>query len=83
MIAKIEAAAGFTIIDRSITPLAPTPLGRGFLHEARQILQTAREQATAHPNPEEGREAGRGQAANPSAAGWMRAGMPVSGLPPA
>jgi DNA-binding transcriptional LysR family regulator len=40
---KIENAAGFTIIDRTITPLAPTQRGREFLHEARQILHAAQE----------------------------------------
>ncbi|GAA4617268.1 TniQ family protein [Actinoallomurus liliacearum] len=40
---KIENAAGFTIIDRTTTPLTPTQRGREFLHEARQILYAARE----------------------------------------
>ena len=43
-ITKIETAAGFTIIDRSGTPLAPTAAGREFIQEAVQILQTAEEQ---------------------------------------
>ena len=44
MIAKIEAAAGFPIIDRSSTPLPPTDAGRGFVREAHQILQAAWDQ---------------------------------------
>jgi hypothetical protein len=44
---KIETAAGFTIIDRSATPLAPTEPGREFLREALQILKTAQERVTA------------------------------------
>jgi DNA-binding transcriptional LysR family regulator len=56
MIAKIETAAGFRIIDRSATPLSPTDAGRGFIREAHQILQAARKQATVRPNPEEGHE---------------------------
>ncbi len=32
----------FSIIDRSATPLTSTERGRDFLHEAIQILQTAR-----------------------------------------
>ena len=46
MLRKIETAAGFTIIDRSATPLTPTERGRDFLREALQILQAAREQIT-------------------------------------
>ena len=44
MVAKIETAAGFRIIDRSATPLSPTDAGREFIREAHQILQAAREQ---------------------------------------
>jgi hypothetical protein len=51
MIAKIETAAGFRIVDRSCTPLAPTDIGHGFIREALQILQAAREQTTAHQHP--------------------------------
>jgi hypothetical protein len=47
MIAKIEAAAGFLIIDRSGAPLSPTDAGRDFIREAHQILQAAREQTAA------------------------------------
>jgi DNA-binding transcriptional LysR family regulator len=43
MVHKIETVAGFTIIDRSATPLTSTQQGRDFLREALQILQTARE----------------------------------------
>src|SRR5258708_27351410 len=43
MVHKIETAAGFTIVDRSASPLTSTEWGRDFLHEAIQILQTARE----------------------------------------
>lgn len=43
MVHKIETAAGFTIIDRSATPLTSTEQGRDFLREALQILQTARD----------------------------------------
>jgi len=50
MIHKIEIAAGFTIIDRSATPLTPTPAGREFLREALQVLQAAHEQAAAPEN---------------------------------
>jgi hypothetical protein len=42
-ITKIETAAGFTIIDRSSAPLAPTAAGREFIQEALQILRIARE----------------------------------------
>ncbi|HUZ39078.1 MAG TPA: hypothetical protein VMV17_22365 [Streptosporangiaceae bacterium] len=42
-ITKIETAAGFTIIDRSATPLAPTEPGCEFLREALPILQAAHE----------------------------------------
>ena len=44
MLHKIESAAGFTIIDRTSTPLAPTAPGREFLHEASQILWIAQQQ---------------------------------------
>ena len=56
IVAKIETAAGSRIIDRSSTPLSPTDAGRQFICEAHQVLQAAWEQATAHPNPEEGRQ---------------------------
>ena len=36
---KIEAAAAFTIIDRSTTPLTPTPAGHEFLREAFEVLR--------------------------------------------
>ncbi|MEU1473406.1 hypothetical protein ABZ434_34990 [Streptomyces sp. NPDC005761] len=35
----IERAAGFTIIDRAVSPLAPTNRGQEFLHEAAEILR--------------------------------------------
>src|ERR1017187_8929850 len=60
MIAKIETAAGFPLIDRSSTPLTPTDAGREFIREALQILQAAREQTTAHPDPQGGTRGGRG-----------------------
>jgi hypothetical protein len=41
-ITKIETAAGFTIIDRSNTPLAPTAAGGEFIQEALQIRRIAR-----------------------------------------
>lgn len=44
MVHLIETAAGFTIIQRSATPLAPTAEGQEFLREALQILQAAREE---------------------------------------
>jgi hypothetical protein len=44
MVHKIETAAGFTIIDRSGKPLAPTTAGRQFIQEAFQILRIAQEQ---------------------------------------
>jgi len=44
MLHKIETAAGFTIIDRSSRPLAPTAAGREFIREASQILRIAQEQ---------------------------------------
>ena len=72
MIAKIEKAAGFPIIDRSSTPLSPTDAGRELIGEALQILHAAKEQTTAYPNPEGGREdAGiqPGHAGNASAVG--------------
>lgn len=52
MIAKIETAAGFVIIDRSGTPLSTTDAGRAFICEAHQILQAAREQTKPHLDPE-------------------------------
>jgi hypothetical protein len=51
MVRKIELAAGFTIVDRSSTPLAPTADGRGFIREALQILRIA--QATEAAQHEE------------------------------
>jgi hypothetical protein len=68
MIAKIETAAGFPIIDRSGTPLSTTDVGRAFICEAHQILQAAREQTKPHPDPEGRREVPPGHAENPSAA---------------
>jgi DNA-binding transcriptional LysR family regulator len=69
MIRKIETGAGFRIIDRSSTPLAPTDGGREFIREALQILQAAREQ-TPHPRwGFEDAEVPCGHAENPSAAG--------------
>jgi hypothetical protein len=56
MLRKIETAAGFTIIDRSSTPLSPTDAGRDFIHEAHQILRAAWEQTAARPYPEGGCE---------------------------
>ena len=47
MIAKIDTAAGFRIIDQSSAPLTPTDSGREFIREAHQILQAAWEQARA------------------------------------
>jgi DNA-binding transcriptional LysR family regulator len=44
MIAKIEKAAGFRIIDRSSKPLTPTDAGRELIREAHQILQAAQDQ---------------------------------------
>jgi len=44
MLHKIETAAGFTIIDRSGRPLAPTAAGREFICEAFQILRIAQGQ---------------------------------------
>jgi len=44
MLHKIETAAGFTIIDRSGRPLAPTAAGCEFIQEALQILRIAQEQ---------------------------------------
>ena len=52
MLHKIETAAGFTIIDRSITPLTPTSPGREFLREASLVLQAAGTQAAAPENLE-------------------------------
>ena len=70
MIAKIETAAGFPVIDRSSTPLCPTEAGREFIRLAHQILQAAAgEQAKPHLDPEGGREVPLGHAENPSAAG--------------
>ncbi len=51
MIHKIETAAGFTIIDRSTTPLVPTVAGRRFIQEAGQILRSAQEQVTPDQRP--------------------------------
>lgn len=44
MLHKIETAAGFIIIDRTSTPLAPTTAGHEFISEAFQILRIAHEQ---------------------------------------
>lgn len=52
MIRKIEATAGFPIIDRSTTPLSSTEDGREFIREALQVLQAGREQTTAQPQRE-------------------------------
>jgi hypothetical protein len=41
-------AAGFTIVDRSSTPLAPTADGREFIREALQILRIAQATEAAH-----------------------------------
>lgn len=40
-LAGIDKAVGFTIIDRTSRPLAPTEQGQGFLHEAAEILRIA------------------------------------------
>jgi DNA-binding transcriptional LysR family regulator len=52
MIRKIEATAGFPIIDRSTTPLSSTEDGREFIREALQVLQAGREQTIAQPQRE-------------------------------
>jgi hypothetical protein len=68
-LSKIEKAAGFPIIDRSSTPLAPADGGREFIREALPILQAAREQ-TPHPRRGlEDAEVSCGHAENPSAVG--------------
>jgi hypothetical protein len=54
MLHKIETAAGFSIVDRSCTPLAPTAEGHEFLHEAFHILQIAQEQVAATGAPPAG-----------------------------
>jgi len=54
-ITKIETAAGFTIIDRSSTPLTPTADGGEFIQQALQILRAAQEQADARGQPADGR----------------------------
>jgi hypothetical protein len=46
MLHQIETAAGFTIIDRSGRPLAPTTAGNAFISEALQILLIAQEQGS-------------------------------------
>jgi DNA-binding transcriptional LysR family regulator len=51
MIRKIETAAGFTVIDRSSSPLTPTDVGRDFIREAHQILQAAQDQIAARQHP--------------------------------
>jgi DNA-binding transcriptional LysR family regulator len=51
MIRKIEPAAGFTILDRSSAPLAPTDAGRDFIREAQQILLAAQDQVAARQQP--------------------------------
>jgi DNA-binding transcriptional LysR family regulator len=48
MLRKIEAAAGFSVIDRSGTPLEPTEKGREFIREALQILRIARAEEAAY-----------------------------------
>lgn len=52
MLRKIEAAAGFPVIDRSSVPLCPTEAGREFIREAHQILRAAVEQTKPHLDPE-------------------------------
>jgi len=52
MLHKIEMAAGFTIIDRSSSPLAPTAAGREFIQEASQILRIAQEHGNRADGPE-------------------------------
>jgi DNA-binding transcriptional LysR family regulator len=50
MVRKIEIAAGFTIVDRSSSPLAPRADGREFIREALQVLRIA-QAAEAHEPP--------------------------------
>ncbi|MFE7353850.1 LysR family transcriptional regulator [Streptomyces sp. NPDC057543] len=47
----IERRAGFRIINRDTRPLAPTPRGRDFLHEAQQILRIADHANLSRPDP--------------------------------
>jgi hypothetical protein len=47
--ARSKKPPGFTIIERTTTPLTPTQRGREFLHEARQILHAAREGDVTRP----------------------------------
>jgi hypothetical protein len=58
---KLSAAAGmlswpatwsFRIIDRDTHPLAPTPRGRDFLREARQILRIAHDAEPIRHDPQ-------------------------------
>ena len=48
MVRKIEIAAGFIIIDRSSSPLAPTADGRELIREALQVLRIAQAAEAAH-----------------------------------
>jgi len=50
MVHKIEKAAGFTIIDRTSTPLAPTEQGGELIREALRILRAAQEPALQMPD---------------------------------
>jgi hypothetical protein len=71
MIAKIETAAGFRIIDRSATPLSPTDAGREFIREALQVLQAGQEQT-------QGTHAGKGRAdSGASLSHWAPRGLLV------
>jgi hypothetical protein len=70
MLHKIETAAGFTIIERSGRPLAPTAAGHEFIQEASQILRIAQEQGdrpdgqlVEGPNREEQSRLGPGASA--------------------
>jgi hypothetical protein len=48
MVRKIEIAAGFIIVDRSSTPLAPTADGRELIREALLVLRIAQATKAAH-----------------------------------
>lgn len=50
MVHKIEKAAGFTIIDRTSTPLTPTQEGGELIREALRILRAAQEPALQMPD---------------------------------
>jgi hypothetical protein len=52
MVAKIETAAGFSVIDRSSMPLSPTGAGREFIREAHQTSRPpgSRRRRTHVPN---------------------------------